>query len=240
MPGLLAQQGRVVIAIEVGVHVELHGALLRIVDVEGVAEFAQQLGGQGIAVDDELAGIALAHLAHQVLQIDDLRIALARAVVVEHLQLVFAQKVGEDADAGVGVDDGGVLGHQPLLGQKMEAEAVHIAHKQAVEVVGLSQSRLNALLHPSGGTVGEGEARHVAEGHPMLVCPCDALGQHGRLAAAGRRQHQMVAAAGLDDALLLGIECSFHVCKIRHFFSDTAIFAALFSQSRNKTARHDV
>ena len=155
----------------------------------------------------------MAALVHEVLQIDDLRIALTAAVVVECLQLVLTQIVADNADAGVGVDDGSMLSHNLVVEEEMQAETVHIAHEEAFGIVGKDswQALLNAFLHAACGTVGEGEAGHLAEGHTMLVGPHDALGQHGGLAAARRRQYEVMAASSFDDTLLLSVELHFHV-----------------------------
>ena len=99
----------------------------------GHAQLVEQARAEHLAVHHEMAGVLLSALPHEVLQVDDLRVALAAAAVVEHAQLVLAQVVGNDADAGVGVNDGAVAGHYVLVKEVVQAEAVHVAHEEAVE-----------------------------------------------------------------------------------------------------------
>ena len=78
-------------------------------------------------MDDELLRIALSALIHQVLQVDDLRIALTLLRVGKDVQLVLAEEVGNDAHRHIGVDDGGTLRHDVLVEEELRAEAVDIA-----------------------------------------------------------------------------------------------------------------
>ena len=131
------------------------------------------------------------------------------------MQLILAQEVGQDADAGVGIDDGGMLGHDAIVEKVMQAEPVHIAHEEILQacVWGFGgwnlagrQPLFYPLAHAARGAVSKGETGHVGKCHPLLMGVNDALGQHSRLAATRRSQHQMVASRSLDDTPLLGIE----------------------------------
>ena len=118
--------------------------------VQGTAQLVQHLGLEGLAMDDELLRIAPSALIHQVLQVDDLRIALTLLRVGKDVQLVLAEEVGNDAHRHIGVDDGGTLRHDVLVEEELRAEAVDIADEEFVDVgsIGCPLDTLkDALLH---------------------------------------------------------------------------------------------
>ena len=78
-----------------------------------------------------------------------------------------------------------------------DVERVHVLARKAL---------VDALPHPAGRAVREGEAEHVGEVHARLERVSDAFRENGGLAAARRRKDQMAAAGELDRRLLVRIE----------------------------------
>ena len=121
----------------------------------------------------------------------------------------FAEFLLYDAVHVAFVYDGTVVVHQAEVEEHLRAVAVYVAH---IEVVrhGIAGAVGDALRHPLGGTVGEGQAQHILVLHSLLVGMHYALSQYVRLPAPRRRQHQMPSAPDLNGFLLPRVKLSLH------------------------------
>ena len=205
--------GRAQVGLEkVGVVVNVeHGGGIEI-PLLHLADFPHRRHVVGIAalgVQAQLARLRGTELPHEVREMDDFVVGTAAHGVLHHLHLVFVEIARHDAHGVFLVDNRRLARNDAVFKQEFRAEAVHVAHIHLSHPL-VADVLLNALHHAARRTVREGQAEHLVVGHAVaLVCPTDALGQNLRFSASGRRQHQVVAALGVDYAPLacVGGEC---------------------------------
>ena len=178
------------------------------VHLSAVAEIAERVAvglGERVGMEVEAPGVAVLHLRHEVGEGEDLLVVAVGLVVAGHALLVVVGVVGQDADGLLVADDGRVGGHYLLLEEEPRTVVVDVADVEWAQV--LARHHLaDAVDYPAGGAVGEREAEHVLEAHPVAMGPAHAGGQDVGLAAARRSQHEVVAVLGQDDGTLAFVQ----------------------------------
>ena len=135
----------------------------------------------------QLTRILLGALVHQVLKVNHRGITLSLLGIAQHPQLILAQIIGKNTDAGIGINHCCLLRNDTILKQKLRTEAVHITYKQLVKSCGIRHTFVYPVAHATGSSVGKGKACHLAKGYTMLSCPNNPFGQDCRFSTSWRR-----------------------------------------------------
>ena len=166
-------------------------------------------------MDAQVLGVRVPYLVHHVGQVKDYGVFASAHTVGHHFVLVFAQLLGQNADGVVFVDDRRFGWNDTVFKQEFRTEAVHVADKHVCSTL-VANALGYSFGHASCGTIGERQANHLVVVDAVLMRIDNALGQHLRLSASRRRQHEIVPACSFNDLLLVLIELNTRIA-VFHF-----------------------